>query len=119
MTKDAISDYDSTAANNTDVGGVNIQEGCPPSGINNAIREIMSHLSALNAGSSSLGTIKVDNLQLDGNTISSTNTDGNISLTPNGAGLVSIAEGDLQIGSQLQEVTESLPTIILQCDKQL
>jgi len=99
MTKDAISDYDSTAANNTDIGGVNIQEGCPPSGINNAIRELMSHLSALNAGSSSLGTIKVDNLQLDGNTISSTNTDGNITLTPNGAGLVSIAEGDLQIGS--------------------
>tara|TARA_R100001163_G_C5067742_1_gene207123 strand:+ start:4382 stop:6217 length:1836 start_codon:yes stop_codon:yes gene_type:complete len=99
MTKDAISDYSATAGSNTDVGGVNIDEGCPPSGINNAIRELMSHLADLNAGTTSLSTIKVDNLQLNGNAITSTNTDGNITLTPNGNGLVSIAEGDLQIGS--------------------
>ena len=74
MTKDAISDYSATAGSNTDVGGVNIDEGMSPSGVNNAIRELMSHLADLNAGTSSLGTIKVDNLQLDGNTISSTNT---------------------------------------------
>ena len=32
--------------------------------------------------------IDVDNLRLDGNTLSSTNTDGNINLTPNGTGSV-------------------------------
>ena len=90
MTKDAISDYSATAGSNTDVGGVNVNEGCPPSGINNAIRELMSHLADLNAGSSSLGTIKVDNLQLDANAITSTNTNGDIAITPNGTGDVVI-----------------------------
>ena len=88
MVKNAISDYSSTAASNTDVGGVNIDEGMSPSGVNNAIRELMSHLADLNAGTSSLGTIKVDNLQLDANTISSTDTNGNINITPNGTGSV-------------------------------
>ena len=105
MSKDAISDYSATAGSNTDVGGVNIDEGMSPSGVNNAIRELMSHLADLNAGTSSLGTIKVDNLQLDSNTISSTNTNGNITLTPNGNGLVSIADGDLQIGSTTVSAT--------------
>lgn len=90
MTKDAISDYSATAGSNTDVGGVNVNEGCPPSGINNAIRELMSHLADLNAGSSSLGTIKVDNLQLDANAITSTDTNGDIAITPNGTGDVVI-----------------------------
>ena len=35
-------------------------------------------------------SLQVDNIKLDGNTISSTNTDGNISLDPNGSGLVDI-----------------------------
>lgn len=90
MSKDAISDYSATAGSNTDVGGVNVNEGCPPSGINNAIRELMSHLADLNAGSSSLGTIKVDNLQLDANAITSTDTNGDIAITPNGTGDVVI-----------------------------
>ena len=36
---------------------------------------------------------------MDGNVISSINTDGDITLTPNGAGSVVVAEGDLKIGS--------------------
>ncbi len=44
MAKDQCSEYDTTAGNNTVVGDVNIAENCPPSGINNAIRELMSHL---------------------------------------------------------------------------
>lgn len=53
MAKTKISQYDSTAANNTDVDGVNLAEGCPPSGINNAIREVMAHLKDFQTGSSS------------------------------------------------------------------
>jgi len=90
MAKDDISQYSTTAASNTDVGGVNINEDCLPSNLNNAIRELMSHLADLNAGNTSLGTIKVDNLQLDLNTISSTDTNGNINITPNGTGSVII-----------------------------
>jgi hypothetical protein len=52
MAKTKISEYDATASNNTDIDSINIDEGCPPSGINNAIRELMAHLKDLQAGSS-------------------------------------------------------------------
>ena len=99
MTKDSISDYSTTPGSNTDIDGINIDEGMSPSNVNNALRSLMSHLAKINDGTHSFGTVKIDNLQLNGNAITSTNTDGNITLTPNGNGLVSIAEGDLQIGS--------------------
>ena len=51
MAKTKISEYDSTAANNTDIDSINIAEGCAPSGINNAIRELMAHLKDMNIGS--------------------------------------------------------------------
>ena len=78
MAKTKISEYDSTAANNTDVDGINIAESCPPSGINNAIREVMAHLKDFQTGTSgdpftnsstvtSSGTLAVTgNLTLDG-----------------------------------------------------
>jgi hypothetical protein len=53
MAKTKISEYDATAGNNTDIDSVNIAEGCPPSGINNAIRELMAHLKDFQQGSSS------------------------------------------------------------------
>ena len=43
--------------------------------------------------------LHIDNLKIDGNVISSIDTDGDITLTPNGAGNVVVAEGDLKIGS--------------------
>jgi|LUMS01.1.fsa_nt_gb hypothetical protein len=44
MAKDKITEYDATAANNTDVGGVNLGENSMnPSDVNNAIREVLSH----------------------------------------------------------------------------
>lgn len=43
--------------------------------------------------------VNVDNLQLDGNTISSTNTNGDISLTPNGTGEVNISKVDIDSGA--------------------
>ena len=50
MAKNKISEYSATAANNTDIGGINISEGCAPSGINNAIRELMAQLKDQQAG---------------------------------------------------------------------
>ena len=43
MSKDKLTDYDATASNNTDVGGISVAEGMLPSGVNNALRELMSH----------------------------------------------------------------------------
>lgn len=45
MTKDTVQDWSSTAGSNTDVGGVDIDEGCAPSGVNNAMREIMAQVA--------------------------------------------------------------------------
>lgn len=50
MPKTKISDYSSTASNNTDVDGINIAEGMAPSNVNNAMREIMAHLKDWQAG---------------------------------------------------------------------
>jgi hypothetical protein len=50
MAKNKISEYSSTASNNTDIGGINISEGCAPSGINNAIRELMAQIKDQQAG---------------------------------------------------------------------
>jgi hypothetical protein len=50
MAKNKISEFSSTPANNTDIAGINIAEGCAPSGINNAIRELMAQLKDQQAG---------------------------------------------------------------------
>jgi hypothetical protein len=52
MSKTKISEYSSTAADNTDIGGINIAEGMAPSDVNNAMREQMSQLKEFLDGSS-------------------------------------------------------------------
>jgi hypothetical protein len=76
MPKDKISEYSVTASSNTDIGGINIAEGCPPSNINNAIRELMAQVkdfqigaegdgltvSTLNATTATFGNIVIPSL---------------------------------------------------------
>jgi hypothetical protein len=51
MAKDKLTDYSTTASSNTDVGGVNLAENSMlPSDVNNAFREMLSHLAEMNAG---------------------------------------------------------------------
>lgn len=52
MPKNKISEYSTTNSSNTDIESINIDEGCPPSSINNAIRELMVHLKEFQTGSS-------------------------------------------------------------------
>jgi microcystin-dependent protein len=61
MPKNKVSEYSATAANNTDIGGINIAEGCAPSGINNAIRELMAQLKDMQSGTDG------DNFSIGGN----------------------------------------------------
>lgn len=42
----AVKDYDLNPDNNTQINGINIAEGCPPSGINNAMRQLMADVKA-------------------------------------------------------------------------
>ena len=50
MAKVKISEFDVNPDNNTDINNINIAEGCAPSGINNAIRQLMSDLKAFQTG---------------------------------------------------------------------
>jgi hypothetical protein len=53
MAKNKVSEWDGeNPANNTDVGGISIAEGCPPSNINNAIRMTMTQVKAWQDGAS-------------------------------------------------------------------
>jgi hypothetical protein len=52
MPKTKISEYSTTNSANTDIESINIDEGCAPSGINNAIRELMVHLKEFQTGAS-------------------------------------------------------------------
>lgn len=50
MAKTKISEFSATPGNNTDIDSINISEGCAPSGINDAIRELMAQLKDFQAG---------------------------------------------------------------------
>ena len=52
MPRTKLSEFSSTPGDNTDVGGINIGEGCPPSNINDAIRQNMAYLKDFIDGSS-------------------------------------------------------------------
>lgn len=69
MAKNKISEFSSTPANNTDIANIDIAEGCAPSGINNAIRELMAQLKDQQTGTD------LDNFTVGGNlTVTGTTT---------------------------------------------
>ena len=108
MTKAKISEYDASAANNTDVNNVNIAEGCAPSGINNAIREVMAALKRFQTGTDSDPVTVGGNLNVTGataiNTLSATNVIASGTLGVTGAstftGTLS-ALGNVSVGGTL------------------
>ena len=59
MTKANITQYSSTASSNQDIDDININEGCPASGLNNAIRSLMAHLKNVDTGSQALTALTV------------------------------------------------------------
>jgi hypothetical protein len=103
MARTKISEFSATPGDNTDIDGIDIAEGCAPSGINNAIRELMAQLKDMQTGSSgdtfTFANFNVDNINVNGNTVSSTDTNGNINLTPNGTGSVVVSKADINGGT--------------------
>lgn len=57
MPKNKVSEWSSTPSNNNDIGGINIAEGCAPSGINNAIRELMAQVKDMQSGTDGDGLV--------------------------------------------------------------
>jgi hypothetical protein len=78
MAKTKISEFSSTAADNTDITNINIAEGCSPANLNNSIRSLMALLKDQQTGASgdpftvagtlvSSGTVDITgSLRLDG-----------------------------------------------------
>jgi len=77
MAKNNITQFDATAANNTDIQSVDIDEGCAPSGINNAIRELMADLKDVDAGTVALTAPNFTAFKVGGVTITATGTELN------------------------------------------
>ncbi|MES2497127.1 MAG: hypothetical protein V4618_13520 [Pseudomonadota bacterium] len=50
MAKTDVASWDTNATNNTDIDGINIGEGCPAAGINNALRTMMAQLATWRDG---------------------------------------------------------------------
>lgn len=44
MSKDYLADYSTTNTDNTDIGGIDVAENCAAGNLNNAVREVMTHL---------------------------------------------------------------------------
>lgn len=59
MAKTNITEYSATPSSNTDINSINIDENCPASGLNNAIRELMAHLKNVDTGSQALTALSV------------------------------------------------------------
>ena len=81
MARENITQYATDARQNTDIEGINVDEGCPVRGINNAIRTLMAHLKDFDAGNTVLTspeatTVKVTNLDIGNGWIIKTDTDG-------------------------------------------
>ena len=95
MTKAKISEYDAVAANNTDVNGVNIDEGCAPSGMNNMGREIMAALKRFETGADGDSLTVGGNLIVSGtSTVAALNTSGAVVFNDAGADVDFRVEGD-------------------------
>jgi len=85
MAKTKVSEWDSVAANNTDINSININEGCPPSTINNAIRETMAQIKDWQDGSSGDGWTSSGTVTASGTLVSSGTLSVTGNLTLNGA----------------------------------
>ena len=81
MPKTNITQYSSTPSSNTDINNINIDENCPASGLNNAIRELMAHLKNVDTGSQALTALSVTGNVSVGGTFTSTGIDDNASST--------------------------------------
>jgi hypothetical protein len=83
MAKNKISDFSATPANNTDINNIDIAEGCSPSGINNAIRELMADLKDWQSGSQTGQALAVASGGTGGETAAAART--NLSAAQSGA----------------------------------
>jgi hypothetical protein len=62
-------------------------------------KDVVSGIGVVTALKLGTGSASVDNIRIDGNTISSTNTNGDITMSPDGTGAINIANANITGGS--------------------
>lgn len=112
MAKTKISEYSVTPGNNTDINSINIDEGCSPANLNNAIRQLMSDLKDFQVGNKSSNQLATAG---GGTGMSSPGSSGNV-LTSDGSVWTSAAPTYVPTGGLLMWGTASAPTGYLNCD---
>jgi hypothetical protein len=88
MAKTKISEFSSTAADNTDITNINIAEGCSPANLNNAVRGLMAQLKDFQSANPTYYTADSDALAIGaGGTgaITATTARTNLSAAKSGA----------------------------------
>ena len=93
MAKNKVSEWSATPADNTDVGGIDINEGCAPSGINNAIRDVMAQIKDMQTGADGDNFVVGGALSVTGNTTLSSTLTVNSSVGIAGQALLSRGAG--------------------------
>ena len=66
MAKNNWNDYSATAASNTDIGGIDIDENCVPSNINDALRTVLAHTADVVSGTVALSSVNIDGGSITG-----------------------------------------------------
>lgn len=94
MAKNKISEYSAVASNNTDIGNIDINEGCAPANVNNAIRELMAQLKDQQDGTDGDNFTVGGNLSVTGTSALIGNATVTGTLTANG-GLTGNVTGNL------------------------
>jgi len=78
---DTLREYNNTAASNTSLGGINLSEGVMvPSDLNNALRELMSHLADFADGTERVDVINSPIVKATNVNASDTGTDAAIQI---------------------------------------
>lgn len=98
-----VKDYSLNADDNTQINGINIAEGCPPSGINNAIRQLMADVKADSDDQNNTASTPATSTSL-GPVIPQTGDEDGLELEKDGKLRVRKAS-DTQRGSVLASVT--------------
>lgn len=87
MAKIKISQYSAVPASNTDVDNINIDEGCAPSGINNAIRAVMAALKRFQTGSDGDPVTVGGDFATEANTTLGNASSDTLTINPNAASI--------------------------------
>ena len=100
-----ISEFSATPSDNTDIDGIDIAEGCAPSGINNAIRELMAQLKDMQTGASgdTFTLTTVNSTTVDTTNLEATNLKAKDGTA---AGSIANSTGVVTLGSSVLTTTD-------------